>query len=84
LAGITAPTLIVYGDRDWFFSVAVPTALYGLLPDAELCILPGTGHAPPIEHPDWFNTITLDFLGRRLDNMSAGANSLPADVAVTP
>jgi pimeloyl-ACP methyl ester carboxylesterase len=66
LRAIAAPTLIIHGDRDFFFPVAIPTGLYGLLPDAELCILPRTDHVPPIERPDWFNTIVRDFLARRL------------------
>jgi 3-oxoadipate enol-lactonase len=65
LRGIAAPTLIVHGDRDSLFPIAVPTALYGLLPDAELCILPHTAHLPPTERPGWFNAIALDFLERR-------------------
>ncbi len=72
LGGIAAPTLIVHGDRDPLFPVAVPTALYGLLSDAELCILPSTGHGPPVERPDWFNAIVLDFLDRRLDSAGTG------------
>jgi pimeloyl-ACP methyl ester carboxylesterase len=67
LRGIAAPTLILHGDRDPFFPVAIPAELYGLLPDAELCILPRTGHGPPMERPAWFNPIVLDFLARRLD-----------------
>jgi pimeloyl-ACP methyl ester carboxylesterase len=66
LRGIASPALIVHGDRDWFFPVAVPTELYRLLADAELCLLPNTGHAPPVERPEWFNAIVLDFLGRRV------------------
>jgi pimeloyl-ACP methyl ester carboxylesterase len=65
LRGIRTPTLIVHGDRDRFFPVAVPLELYRLVPDAELCILPQTGHVPPIERPEWFNAIVLDFLVRR-------------------
>jgi len=65
LRSIRAPTLIVHGDRDPLFPVHVPTELYGLLPDAELCILPRTGHVPPVERPEWFNTIVLNFLARR-------------------
>ena len=65
LGGIGAPVLIVNGDRDDFFPVEVPGGLYRLLPDAELCLLPNTGHLPPEEHPDWFNAIVLDFLARR-------------------
>jgi pimeloyl-ACP methyl ester carboxylesterase len=66
LRAIAAPTLIIHGDRDFFFPVAIPIGLYGLLPDAELCILPRTGHVPPVERPDWFNTIARDFLARRV------------------
>lgn len=65
LRALHAPTLIIHGDRDHFFPVAVPTELYRLLPDAELCILPRTGHVPPTERPEWFNAIVLDFLARR-------------------
>ena len=68
LTTIRTPTLIIHGDRDSFFPVEVPAGLYRLLPDAELCILPHTGHVPPAERPDWFNTIALDFLTRRLND----------------
>ena len=67
LRAIAAPTLILHGDRDRFFPVQIPTGLYRLLPDAELCILPMTGHAPPTERVEWFNAIVLDFLDRRVD-----------------
>jgi pimeloyl-ACP methyl ester carboxylesterase len=65
LRGLAAPTLILHGDRDHSFPVAVPVALHGLLPDAELCILPHTGHGLPNERPEWFRAIALDFLQRR-------------------
>jgi hypothetical protein len=45
LRGIRTPTPIVHGDRDRWFPVEVPLELYRLLPDAELCLLPRTGHA---------------------------------------
>lgn len=66
IGGISAPTLIVHGDRDQFFPVEVPAQLYRLLPNAELCLLPNTGHGVPRERPDWFNAVALDFLARRL------------------
>ena len=65
LRRIQAPTLIVHGDRDRIFPVEVALALYRLLPDAELCVLPQTGHGPPGERPEWFSAIVLDFLARR-------------------
>ena len=66
LSGISAPTLIVHGDRDRYFPVAVPVELYRLLPAAELCLLPRTAHVPPVEHSEWVNPIVLDFLARQV------------------
>ncbi len=65
LRRIQAPTLLVHGDRDFFFPVELPLALYRLLPDAELCVLPQTGHSVERARPDWFNATVLDFLARR-------------------
>jgi pimeloyl-ACP methyl ester carboxylesterase len=65
LRQIQAPTLIVHGDRDWLFPVEVPLALYRLLPDAELCVLPQTGHGVHGERPEWFQAVVVDFLARR-------------------
>jgi len=65
LRGIRAPTLIIHGDRDWFFPVAVPVALYGLIPGSELCILPNAGHGHVHSHAEWWRSIVLDFLRRR-------------------
>jgi len=65
LRAIQAPTLILHGDRDWLFPVDVPLALYRLIPDAELCVLPQTGHGVLGERHEWFQSIVLDFLVRR-------------------
>jgi pimeloyl-ACP methyl ester carboxylesterase len=56
---------VVHGDRDFFFPVEGALALYRLLPDAELCVLPRTGHSVEHAHPGRFNAIVLDFLARR-------------------
>lgn len=64
LHGIAAPTLIVHGDRDRFFPVDVPTDLYRRLPNAELAVLPNTGHGVPSERPEWLTRLALDFLTR--------------------
>lgn len=65
LCRIGAPVLIVHGDRDHLFSPELACRLYRLLPDAELCILPNTGHWPPSEQPDAFNLLVSRFLKRR-------------------
>jgi pimeloyl-ACP methyl ester carboxylesterase len=44
LRKVTAPTLIMAGDRDHLCSVEEGVAAYRTLPDGELAILPGIGH----------------------------------------
>ena len=51
--------------RERLLPVEVPVGLYRLLPDAEICLMPNTGHAAQRERLDWFNAIVLDFLARR-------------------
>ena len=46
LAKIKAETLIVHGDRDEFFPVAIPAEMYAAIPKAQLWIVPGGTHEP--------------------------------------
>jgi len=46
LAKIKASTLIVHGDRDEFFPVAIPVSMYGAIPKSELWIVPNGDHSP--------------------------------------
>lgn len=46
LGRIHARTLIVHGDRDEFFPVAIPMEAYEAIPDAQLWIVPGGDHVP--------------------------------------
>lgn len=46
LGTIEARTLIVHGDRDEFFPVDIPVAMYTGIPDAQLWIVPSGGHIP--------------------------------------
>jgi len=62
LAQITAPTLILTGDRDDFCTVEQAVTAYRHLQDGELAILPGHGHYIP---PAAIQT-TVEFLERRL------------------
>lgn len=60
LRAITAPTLILTGDRDQFCSIEEAITAYRLLANGELAVLPHHGHeisAAAIQ-------ATLDFLGR--------------------
>jgi pimeloyl-ACP methyl ester carboxylesterase len=52
LAAIAAPTLLVYGDRD-FFTPGSIHAFVRLVPDARLAILPGTTHTEVIDRGAW-------------------------------
>lgn len=46
LGTIKARTLIVHGDRDEFFPVAIPAGMYAGIPKAQLWIVPGGTHEP--------------------------------------
>jgi pimeloyl-ACP methyl ester carboxylesterase len=50
LAAITAPTLIIVGDRDEFCSVEAGVNAYRALTEGELAVVPATGHiiTPPL------------------------------------
>jgi pimeloyl-ACP methyl ester carboxylesterase len=74
LAKISAPTLVLQGDRDEVrleHSAAVATAI----PDARLAVLPGT-HAIPLESPQMVNSLLIDFLrgGPKTFDWTASAN----------
>jgi pimeloyl-ACP methyl ester carboxylesterase len=61
-ARITAPTLILCGDRDEFCTVEEAAAAYRQLPDGELALLPGHGHYLPPAAIE----ATVEFLERRV------------------
>ena len=52
LAAITAPTLICYGDRDFFTPESIH-AFARLVPGASLAILPGTTHMEVVDRGAW-------------------------------
>jgi non-heme chloroperoxidase len=54
LSDISAPTLVIGGDRDAFFSPSKQEALADLIPDASLSIYEDTGHAVHWERPGRF------------------------------
>jgi pimeloyl-ACP methyl ester carboxylesterase len=49
LAAITAPTLVVAGDRDPLYPVELAVELYRGIPRASLYVVPGGGHGPIYE-----------------------------------
>jgi pimeloyl-ACP methyl ester carboxylesterase len=51
LPRITAPTLVLCGDADQITPLEHAREIAHLLPDAELQLVPGTGHLPTLEQP---------------------------------
>lgn len=46
LASITAPTLVVHGDRDYCFPVSMAWDIYQAIPDSALWVVSNGGHVP--------------------------------------
>jgi pimeloyl-ACP methyl ester carboxylesterase len=61
LAGVKAPTLLIFGDDD-LVTMEHVAATYEGIPDAELAIVPGTSHFLLQEKPALCNEVILDFL----------------------
>ena len=51
IARISTPTLLLHGDRDAIVPLAVGEAVAGAMPNAELVVLPETGHVPTMTRP---------------------------------
>jgi pimeloyl-ACP methyl ester carboxylesterase len=54
LANIKAPTLLVCGDQDAFFTRGDQQALATAIPGARLLVYAGAGHSPHWEQPERF------------------------------
>jgi pimeloyl-ACP methyl ester carboxylesterase len=61
LGGMTCPTLVIAADED-YTPVSTKEKFVALMPNAELVVVEDSRHATPIEKPDQFNQISLDFL----------------------
>lgn len=64
LARITAPTLVVHGDRDEFFPVEIAVGMYRHIPKAQLWIVPNGDHVPIYDRLVPFTDVALRFLQR--------------------
>ncbi len=72
LMTITAPTLIVFGDRDPLYPVSIAFDLYQAIPRASLWIVPNAGHGPVFgAHAPQFVETALSFLAGRLSGRLA-------------
>jgi pimeloyl-ACP methyl ester carboxylesterase len=62
LPRVTNPTLIVWGREDRIVPVECGEQYRRRLPNATLTVLERCGHLPPIEQPDAFARLVLEFL----------------------
>ena len=65
LEDIQAPTLVMHGERDAMAPISNARLLADRIPDAELCIVPGSGHAYLLERPELSRDLLCDWLDRR-------------------
>lgn len=59
---ISAPTLVVWGDRDRIIPPSHAQVAAEAIPGARLAILDGCGHCPQLEDPERFTEVVLGFL----------------------
>jgi pimeloyl-ACP methyl ester carboxylesterase len=65
LAALAAPVLLVAGEYDIWPTCAAVRELAALFGNADLALLPGTGHFPWVDNPASFAAVVLEFLARR-------------------
>lgn len=65
LGQVQAPTLVMHGTRDGMAPLGLAQLLVELIPDAELALVPGAGHAYPLERPEESLRLLLDWLAPR-------------------
>ena len=61
LGGITAPTLLVFGDHD-FIRLEHAVQMHGLIPGAQLAVLPGATHMGVLRRTDLILPLVSGFL----------------------
>jgi pimeloyl-ACP methyl ester carboxylesterase len=64
VSSIRKPTLIIHGDSDRYVPVENARILAGLIPDAELVILPKAGHLFITDQPEASVAAILGFVDR--------------------
>jgi len=65
LPEVQSPTLVMHGERDAMDPLANSVMMAEAIPDAELALVPGAGHAYPLEAPEVSLDLLLDWLDRR-------------------
>lgn len=54
LPEIKTPTLLLWGKNDHITTMQVAETFHELIPNSTLSVVDKCGHAPMIEHPEWF------------------------------
>jgi pimeloyl-ACP methyl ester carboxylesterase len=78
LGEIAVPALLLWGKEDRITPPEVAEAFRAGLPDAELVLIPNSGHAPMLEQPDAFNTAVWWWLHDTRFRRNPPAIRLPA------
>lgn len=74
---VTAPTLLLWGDRDAIVSHDQQEVLAATLPDVRLEVLPGTGHAPHREDPERTAAAVIRFVHEVVARSVLPGNHMP-------
>ena len=64
LGQIKVPTLLLWGEDDCVTTMDVAEMFNKLIPNSKLLSIKNCGHAPMIEHPEWFAEEVKKFLGQ--------------------
>jgi pimeloyl-ACP methyl ester carboxylesterase len=63
LSRISAPTLVIWGEKDAWIPLAHADRFVTAIPGARKVVLPGVGHIPEEEAPEDITSLLLEFLG---------------------
>lgn len=75
LSSVTTPTLFLWGADDGFGGEDNARLVTGMMPHAELVMLPDAGHLPWLDHPAHVAEQTGAFLARQRDPADLGGRS---------
>ena len=65
LQSVEVPVLVIVGQEDTVYPVAISQAMADAAPQGELAVIPGAAHAAVFEKPDEAARAMLDFLSRQ-------------------
>jgi pimeloyl-ACP methyl ester carboxylesterase len=72
LRRLDRPALVIWGSRDRFVGVEQAERQRTSFPSAEVVVLDGCGHYPPVEAPQRVAELAVPFLKRQLDRAATG------------